>query len=144
MAKKNKKDNRAYTQDESTYEVASQWQLMLWKFKKHKLANVALPILVIMYLMAIFADFLSEATNEFRQLLITNAGKKGIEYEFKIEEARAYSLETHTTLTASKSLYQPLYVLKDQNGRINFLEKNFISYLSAKRRYRSIRSTDGI
>lgn len=59
MAKKNKKDNRAYTQDESTYEVASQWQLMLWKFKKHKLANIALPILVVMYLMAIFADFLS-------------------------------------------------------------------------------------
>ena len=79
----------------------------------------------------IFAEILSEATNEFRQLLITNAGKKGIEYEFKIEEARAYSLETHTTLTASKSLYQPLYVLKDQNGRINFLEKNFISYLCA-------------
>ena len=35
----------------------------------------------------IFAEILSEATNEFRQLLITNAGKKGVEYEFKIEEA---------------------------------------------------------
>lgn len=66
MAKKKKNDNRAYTQDESTYEVASQWQLMLWKFKKHKLANIALPILVIMYLMAIFADFLSPSIPTYR------------------------------------------------------------------------------
>lgn len=66
MAKKDKKDNRAFTQEESTYEVASQWQLMLWKFKKHKLANVALPILVFMYLMALLADFLSPALPNYR------------------------------------------------------------------------------
>ncbi|MGI6238539.1 MAG: ABC transporter permease [Christensenellales bacterium] len=65
MAKK-AKNTRAYTQDESTYEVASQWKLMLWKFKKHKLANIAFPILLAMYLIAIFADFLSPSLPNYR------------------------------------------------------------------------------
>ena len=41
------------------YEVASQWQLMWWKFRKHKVAMVAGPILIILYLIAIFCEFLS-------------------------------------------------------------------------------------
>jgi peptide/nickel transport system permease protein len=41
------------------YEVASQWQLMWWKFKKHKMALIAGPILIFFYLVALFADFLS-------------------------------------------------------------------------------------
>jgi peptide/nickel transport system permease protein len=38
--------------------VASQWQLIRWKFVKHKLAVISLIVLVLMSLMAIFADFL--------------------------------------------------------------------------------------
>ena len=37
---KEAKNARAYEQEETNYEVASQWQLMLWKFKKHKLAMI--------------------------------------------------------------------------------------------------------
>lgn len=40
-------------------EVASQWKLMWWKFRKHRMAMIAFPILIILYLMAVFADFLS-------------------------------------------------------------------------------------
>jgi len=36
---------------------ASQYQLMLVKFKKHKLALVSLWLLLAMYIVAIFADF---------------------------------------------------------------------------------------
>lgn len=77
----------------------------------------------------LFAEVISEATAEFRQLLAENAGKKGVRYDFKVEESRAYSSETHTTLLGIKSLYSPLYVLKNASGQINFLEKNFLSYL---------------
>ena len=63
---KEAKNARAYEQEETNYEVASQWQLMLWKFKKHKLAMIALPILILLYLMAIFADFLSPALPDYR------------------------------------------------------------------------------
>ena len=64
MAKKKQDavDNRnTVTSDDSAYEVASQFQLMWWKFRKHKLAMIAMPILVVLYLIAIFADFLSPA-----------------------------------------------------------------------------------
>lgn len=39
--------------------VASQWQLMRWKFFRHKLAVGALGILSILYFFAIFAEFTS-------------------------------------------------------------------------------------
>lgn len=82
----------------------------------------------------IFAEILSEATRDFRAMISAEAGKKGDTYDFRIEEARPYSLETHTVLPlATKSLYQPLYVLKDDQGNPdNGLEKDFLGYLNSK------------
>lgn len=37
--------------------IASQWRLMWWKFRKHRLAMVGLVIIIIMYIVAIFAGF---------------------------------------------------------------------------------------
>ena len=37
--------------------VATPWELMRWRFKKHKLAVIALYALGLMYLLAIFAEF---------------------------------------------------------------------------------------
>jgi peptide/nickel transport system permease protein len=39
--------------------VASQWQLIWWKFRKHKLALGSGIVLIIIYLMSIFCEFLS-------------------------------------------------------------------------------------
>ena len=80
----------------------------------------------------LFAEVISEATAEFRQMLSVNAGKKGVRYDFKIEESRAYSSETHTTLLGIKSLYNPLFVLKNASGQVNYLEKNFLQYLDSQ------------
>ena len=44
---------------ESTIFVASQWQLMWWKFRKHKLAMMGLIVTILIYLIAIFAEFLA-------------------------------------------------------------------------------------
>lgn len=80
---------------------------------------------------SIFSEILSESTRNFRELLSTEAGRKGEKYDFKIDETRPYSLETHTELVpAIKSLYQPLFVLKDDNDNPdNNLERDFLSYL---------------
>lgn len=45
------------TEVNSTYEVASQYKLMWWKFKKHKAAMIAVPVLIIMYVICIFCEF---------------------------------------------------------------------------------------
>ena len=38
---------------------ASQWQLMWWKFRRHKLAMAGLFVVVLLYLIALFAEFLA-------------------------------------------------------------------------------------
>jgi len=42
---------------EMSIEVASQWQLMWWKFRKHHLAVIGLAVVLLFYFVAIFADF---------------------------------------------------------------------------------------
>ncbi len=49
--------------DQRVY-AASQWQLMWWRFRKHRVAQVALVVLFLFYAIAIFAEFL--ATTETR------------------------------------------------------------------------------
>lgn len=82
----------------------------------------------------IFAEILSESTQEFREMISKEAYKKGEHYDFKIKESRPYSIETHTELVPSiKSLYKPLYVLKDNQGNPdNQLEKDFLNYLDSQ------------
>lgn len=43
--------------DDESYQTASQWQLMWWRFRKHKLAMVSTVILFVFYFVAIFAGF---------------------------------------------------------------------------------------
>lgn len=48
----------AATEVEGIY-VASQWQLVWWRFRKHKMALVSIVLLVILYLAAIFCEFVA-------------------------------------------------------------------------------------
>jgi peptide/nickel transport system permease protein len=48
---------REASEDIPQIAVASQWQLMWWKFRKHRLAMVSLVIVVIFYTVALFAGF---------------------------------------------------------------------------------------
>ena len=45
--------------DEERKAIATQWQLMWWKFCDHKVAYISMYVLVLLYLMAIFAEFVS-------------------------------------------------------------------------------------
>ena len=47
------------TEAAERYFVASQWQLVWWKFRKHKMALVAGVVLAVMYFIAAFCEFLS-------------------------------------------------------------------------------------
>src|SRR6516225_4090909 len=46
---------------EERFAVATQWQLMWWRFRKHKLAVGGTLVLVAMYGVALFADFFAYA-----------------------------------------------------------------------------------
>jgi peptide/nickel transport system permease protein len=47
-------------------ETSSQWQLIWRKFRKHKLALAALPLLLVLYLSAAFCDFLAPSLPDKR------------------------------------------------------------------------------
>ena len=43
-------------------DIATQWQLMWWRFRRHKMAIVALFVVIALYLVALFAEFLATGT----------------------------------------------------------------------------------
>jgi peptide/nickel transport system permease protein len=47
------------------YEVATQWQLMWWKFRKHRLAMISLGIILLYYFVALFADFFAPTSSTY-------------------------------------------------------------------------------
>jgi len=51
--------------EEKVY-VASQWQLMWWRFRRHRLAVGAIVVIVIIYLLGIFCEFLATYHPETR------------------------------------------------------------------------------
>jgi peptide/nickel transport system permease protein len=53
----------AVEREERIY-VASQWQLMWWRFRKHRLAMVAGVVVLLFYLVALSADFLATTDPE--------------------------------------------------------------------------------
>ena len=46
---------------EERVSVATQWQLVWWRFRKHRLALASAGVLCIFYLVVLFADFLAYA-----------------------------------------------------------------------------------
>jgi peptide/nickel transport system permease protein len=53
-------------QDKGSVEVASQWKLMWWKFRKDKLAIVGGLVVAFIYLMVLFAEFFAPKLAETR------------------------------------------------------------------------------
>jgi peptide/nickel transport system permease protein len=49
---------------EERISVASQWQLMWWRFRKHRLAMLGAATILLFYLVVLFADFLAYADPE--------------------------------------------------------------------------------
>jgi len=48
------------------YYYASQWELIRWRFSRHKLAVISLALLCVLYLLALFAEFVAPYTTDTR------------------------------------------------------------------------------
>ncbi|HOT90954.1 MAG TPA: ABC transporter permease [Anaerolineae bacterium] len=57
LAAANRASGAPVTERDVQIEVASQWQLMWWKFKRHKLAMFGGVIVLFFYMLALFAEF---------------------------------------------------------------------------------------
>ncbi len=65
-------ENADESEENLKLEIATQWQLMWWKFRKHRLAMVGAVVIIFFYLMAIFADFLAPHSSEYYQAKYAN------------------------------------------------------------------------
>lgn len=72
-------DKKTATLEEKYY-IASQWQLMWRKFKKHKLAMGSIIVLIILYLGAIFCEFIAPYGLETRQIKYVYASIQRIHF----------------------------------------------------------------
>jgi peptide/nickel transport system permease protein len=57
LADANRGSGGPSTEGDARIEVATQWQLMWWKFKRHKLAMFGGVLVLFFYLLAVFAEF---------------------------------------------------------------------------------------
>jgi peptide/nickel transport system permease protein len=67
-------------QGEETLFVASQWRLMWWRFRKHKLAVAAACVLALFYLVAIFCEFVAPYTPNSRDKDYVQGPPQGIHF----------------------------------------------------------------
>jgi peptide/nickel transport system permease protein len=60
-------DNEPHVSDEVQVFVASHWKLMWWRFRRHRLALISGAIVLVIYLIALFCEFLAPSDpNAFR------------------------------------------------------------------------------
>ncbi len=52
-------EEEAVTAEEEKIYVASYWKLMWWRFRKHKMALVSAVVVILLYLVAIFCEFVA-------------------------------------------------------------------------------------
>jgi len=98
FGKKNQTIDGAPEQDENFYR-AGQWQLVWWKFRRHKLAQIAMAVLGIFYIVVIFAEFISpyDPQKRFKDYstlppvnvrMIDAQGKFHLPFVYALERAR--------------------------------------------------------
>lgn len=100
--------------------VASQWQLIRWKFSRHRLAVISLIILCIFYFVVIFAEFFAPYPANLNNADLTLAPPQTLQFfdengqfhlrPFVYGVSSEYDMNTFaTTYTIDKSLIYPIY-----------------------------------
>jgi peptide/nickel transport system permease protein len=68
--------------------VAGQWRLMVWRFRKHRLAVIALFVIALFYLIGIFAEFLAPYGPDTTRPTFTYAPPQGINLLVQRDDGR--------------------------------------------------------
>ena len=126
---------------DEAYFVASQWQLMWRKFRKHRLALIGGSVLIIMYVLAIFCEFFSPDIPHERHLKHVLAPPQLIRifHEGKLHRPFVYGLQkeidmltTLATYTPDKSLIYPVrFFARGEQYKFWNLYKSDIHFFSA-------------
>ena len=93
--------------------VATQWQLMWWRFRKHKLAMLAAIIIILFYTGVVFADFLAYADPHKSEAQRSLLSPQPIHwYDGDDFRPHVFGLSGKRDPTTFKRVYQPDPTLK--------------------------------
>ncbi|MDR0451400.1 MAG: ABC transporter permease [Treponema sp.] len=73
---------------ETRVDVAGQWQLMWWRFRKHKLALASGILVILIYLVAVFAEFLAPYSSGYYVAEYKNQPPQGLRFLRAGEDGR--------------------------------------------------------
>jgi peptide/nickel transport system permease protein len=83
----NTKKNIQTNGGETRVDVASQWKLMWWRFRKHKLALISGVVVIFIYMVALFAEFLAPYSAVSYMADCKNMPPQGLRF-FRTDENR--------------------------------------------------------
>jgi peptide/nickel transport system permease protein len=103
----NPQDETLLTPEQEKFYMASQWQLMWWKLKRHRIAVAAGIFLLVLYFVAIFAEFFAPYELQHRDRKFLHAPPQGIHlfHEGKFVGPFTYGYD----LTRDMETLQPIY-----------------------------------
>ena len=81
--------------DDRRRDVANQWQLMWWKFRRHRLAMISGCLVLLIYLVALFAEFLAPFSTERYSAEHTFAPPQRLHFFDRTEEGLEFGLYVH-------------------------------------------------
>jgi len=80
---------------EASLQLASQWRLMWWRFRKHKLALVSGILIICIYLVAVFVEFLAPFPTDRMISDMAYAPPQRLRFLEKTEEGRNIGLHVY-------------------------------------------------
>lgn len=97
------------TAEQERYYFASQWRLMWWKLKRHKLAMVSSMVLLVIYFGALFCGFLTPYNLHTRNIDFIYAPPQRLHFfhEGEFTGAFVYGLEYRLNMENLKREYRP-------------------------------------
>jgi len=85
----------AWHDTEASLQLASQWKLMWWRFRKHKLALVSGIVLICIYLVAAFVEFLAPFSTDRMISELAYAPPQRLRFLDRTEEGRKFRLHVY-------------------------------------------------
>jgi peptide/nickel transport system permease protein len=119
---KQPKKNVKETAEDKIY-MAGQWQLMWWKFKKHKLAMVSGVILILLYLVVAFCEFVAPYDPWQRFEEYKNAPPQLIRIYDKEEGFQAPFVYGYEQTMDMETFRKTFVINKDIKYRVSFFTK---------------------
>jgi len=97
------------TEEQEKYYMASQWKLMWWKLKRHKIAVAAGFFLIFMYLVAAFAEFFAPYALQHRDVRHTFAPPQSVHlfHEGKLVGPFVYGYSAERDMETLQKIYTP-------------------------------------